>query len=116
MNDTYLLERGYKEYEPAPYDDDYIVGRFQKRFDDEIGKKYFIDVIKWSNEFVPESRRGDWWEPTTHEYEVHITMNETEHPLIIHFLSSWELEEVENFAEDFFEKMKPNYYEKWNEV
>jgi hypothetical protein len=28
--------------------------------------------------------------------------------------STWTLEEVEKFAEDFFNKMKPNYYESWD--
>ena len=116
MTDEYLLNLGYKEYEPTMYDDYYIVGRFQKRFDDEIGKRYFIDVIKWSNEFVPECRRDEWWEPFTYEYEVHVTMNKEENPLILHYLSSWKPEDVEKNVEDFFEKMKPNYYETWDEV
>jgi hypothetical protein len=115
MTDEYLLEHGYKEYQPTAYDDDYIVGRFQKRFDDDIGKKYFINAIKYSQEYIPECRRDRFWEPFIYEYEVHITMNKNEDPLILHFLSSWNTEEIEEFMESFFERMNPNYYETWEE-
>lgn len=116
MNDEYLFERGYKQYPPAPVlDSEYIVAKFQKRFDDDIGKKYFIDVKKWSNDYVPESRRDEWWEPFSYVYHCYITMFDEEKPMYFEFGSSWTLEEVENFMENFFEKIKPNYYETWDE-
>lgn len=115
MTDEYLIERGYRRYEPLKgLDDDYVVARFQKRFDDEFGKKYFIDVIKWSHNYIPEHHRDKWWQPFGYEYETHFTMSESENAMDIHFHSSWSLEEVEKFAEDFFEKTKPNYYESWD--
>ena len=115
MTDKYLIERGYKQYEPLRgLDSDYVVARFQKRFDDEFGKKYFIDVIKWSHNYVPEYRRDKWWKPFSYEYEAQFTMFESENAMDLHFHSSWSLEEVENFVENFFEKTKPNYYEDWN--
>ena len=46
MTDEYLLERGYKQYKPTQFDNESVVARFQKRFDDDFGKKYFIDVLK----------------------------------------------------------------------
>lgn len=116
MTDEYLLERGYKRYSPTLYDSDYIEDKFQKRFDDNIGKKYFINVIKWSQEYIPERRRDNSWEPFIYEYEVCVTMGSKEDPLILHFLSSWTIEDVEAFMEDFVNKMKPNYYETWEEV
>lgn len=116
MTDEYLLERGYKKFSPLPVlDDEHIVARFQKRFDDNFGKKYFIDVLKWSNDFIPVDRRDEWWTPYSYEYQIHTTMFNEEKPINLEFYSSWTLEEVERFAEDFFEKMKPNYYETWNE-
>ena len=113
MNDEYILSKGYHQYKPTPFDNDHIVARFQKRFDDEIGKKYFIDVIKWSNEFIPFDKRDNWWKPYTYEYHTQITASENENALNLEFFSSWSLDDVEKFVEDFFEKMKPNYYEKW---
>lgn len=114
MNDEYLLERGYRQYPTIPFDNDHIVARFQKRFDDDYGKKYFINVLKWSNDYIPESHRGDYWTPYSYEYETQITMHEQEDPLNFHFFTSWTLEDVEKFMEDFFIKMKPNYYENWD--
>lgn len=116
MTDEYLLERGYKQYKPTPIlDSDLIVAKFQKRFDDDFGKKYFIDVIKWSHEFVPECRRDKWWKPFTYSYEVYTTMFEEEMPMKTEFYSNWTLEKVEEFVEDLFNKMKLNYYESWDE-
>ena len=115
MTDEYLLKRGYKQYPPVQVvDGDLVVARFQKRFDDDFGKKYFIDIKKWSHEFVPQHQRNEWWEPFTYTYEVYTTMFSDE-AMQIEFYSSWTLEQVEKFMEDFFEKMKPNYYESWDE-
>lgn len=89
--------------------------RFQKRFDDNNGKKYFIDVVKWSYDFVPMNMRDKWWKPFRYSYEVQVTFNEEENPINLNFFTNWKLENVEKFMEEFFEKMKPNYYEKWDE-
>lgn len=114
MNDEYLIECGYKEYKPTRFDNESVVARYQKRFDDDFGKKYFIDVLKWSHGYIPEYRRDKWWKPFTYCYETQITFGEDEKALNFEFFSSWTLEEVEKFMEDFFEKMKPNYYESWD--
>lgn len=117
MDDKYLLERGYKEYLPNPVlDNESIVKKFQKRFDDDFGKKYFIDVAKWSHDYVPVSRRDKWWTPFSYAYHLYVSMfEEEEKPIYLEFGTSWTLEEVEKFAEDFFNKMEPNYYESWDE-
>lgn len=115
MTDEYLLEHGYRQYPPnSVFDSDLVVSRFQKRFDDSFGKKYFIDVLKWSHDYVPTQRRDEWWKPYSYEYEVQVTMSDNDNGLDLHFHSSWTLEEVEKFMEDFFEKMKSNYYEDWD--
>lgn len=116
MDDEYLLERGYKEYKPTPVlDNESIVKKFQKRFDDDFGKKYFIDVAKWSHDYVPVSRRGKWWTQFSYAYHLYTSMFEEEKPIWIELGTSWTLEEVEKFAEDFFTRMEPNYYESWDE-
>ena len=116
MNDKYLLERGYKPYKPMPHlDNESIVAKFQKRFDDDFGKKYFIDVAKWSHDYIPVNRRDEWWKPFSYAYYLYVTMFEEEKPIYFEFGTSWTIEEVEDFAEDFFDKMKPNYYEDWDE-
>lgn len=114
MTDDFLLERGYKKYGRSIYDNDYVVTRFQKRFDDDFGKKYFINIIKISNNFVPEHlRRKEGWEPYTYSYEVQVTQSASENALNLEFYPDWKLEDVEEFMESMFEKMKLNYYESW---
>lgn len=113
MTDEYILEKGYQQYKPMPYDNEYIVARFQKRFDDEYGKKYFIDVLKWSNDFVPIERRDEYWQPYSYEYEVQVSIYEKNNTIDLHFHSDWTLNSVEEFMAEFFEKMRLNYYELW---
>ena len=115
MTDEYILEKGYQRYSPIPYDDENIVARFQKRFDDEYGKKYFINVLKWSNNFIPLERRDRWWKSYSYEYEVQISMYDEQNAIDLHFYSDWDLDQVEKFMADFFEKMCVNYYESWDE-
>lgn len=115
MTDEYLLERGYKPYDTTQFYNYNVVKRFQKRFDDDFGKKYFINILKWSNDYVPNSHRSVWWKPFDYTYEIQVTMHEEENALNFEFFSGWTLERVEKFMEDFFEKMKPNYYESWDE-
>lgn len=114
MNDEYLIKHGYRQYEPTKFDHSDVVARFQKRFDDNFGKKYFIDVLKWSNYYVPDERRDNWWKPYTYEYEVQVNFGKEENYLNLKFFYGWSLEDVEKFMEDFFEKMKLNYYESWD--
>ena len=53
MNDKEILENGYHEYKPTCFHNDGITKCFQKRFDDDIGKKYFIDINKWGDPTDP---------------------------------------------------------------
>lgn len=115
ITDEYLLERGYKEYKPTRFDNESVVARFQKRFDDDFGKKYFIDVIKWSNDYVPVARRDKWWKPFSYHYETQVTMFEDQKALNMEFFSAWSLEEVEVFMKKMFHTMNLNYYETWTE-
>ena len=113
MTDEYLVKRGYKKYEPTPFDNESVVARFQKRFDDDFGKKYFIDVLKWSHDYVPVDRRDKWWKPFTYHYETQVTMFEDAKALNLEFFSDWTLEEVEKYMEDLFET-DCNKLEKWD--
>lgn len=113
MTDEYLLNRGYKQHKPSVIDEKNIVARFQKCFLDTVGKRYFINVLKWSNEYIPTEYRTEFYEPFTYEYEVQVEMDEK--PLRLHFFTYWTIEEVESFMVDFYKKMHPDYYEKWDE-
>ena len=113
MTDEYLINCGYKQYKPTDLDNKSIVARFQKCFLDAVGKRYFINVLKWSNEYIPAEHRTEFYEPFTYEYEVQVEIDEKS--LRLHFFTSWTIEEVENFMVDFYKKMHPDYYEKWDE-
>ena len=113
MTNEFLIERGYRRYDPTPFDAYAVVDRFQKRFDDDLGKKYFINVVRYSNDYIPEDRRGEWWTPFSYEYEVQV--EKEENPINLCFFASWTLEDVEIFVSNFFAKMHLNYYERWDE-
>ena len=114
MTDKDILEKGYKQYAPIQFDNKHIVARFQKRFDDEYGKKYFISIVKWSNDFIPVERRDEYWQPYSYEYEVQISMYDENSTIDLHFHSDWNLDKVEEFMTEFFEKMCVDYYELWD--
>ena len=114
MTDKDILEKGYKQYAPIQFDNEHIVARFQKRFDDEYGKKYFISVVKWSHDFIPVERRDEYWQPYSYEYEVQISMYDENSTIDLHFHSNWTLDKVEEFMVEFFEKMCVDYYELWD--
>ena len=114
MTDEYILEKGYKQYSPIQFDNEHIVARFQKRFDDEYGKKYFINVLKWSHSFIPVERRDEYWQPYGYEDEVQVSMYDEQNTIDLHFHSDWTLDKVEEFMAEFFEKMCVDYYELWN--
>lgn len=116
MTDEYMLERGYRKFNPIPrIDNEHVVARFQKRFDDDFGKKYFINVVKWDNSYIPETHRGNWYKLYSYEYDTQFSIGKDDNALDMTFHSSWTLEQVEDFIESFFKRMKPNYYEDWDE-
>lgn len=110
MTDGYLISKGYKKYKPTPFDqENFVVARFQKRFDDEIGKKYFINVVKYSWDFIDESKRDTY----IYEYEGQVSFGENKKSLNLRFSDAWAIEEVEEYMEKLFKVMDANYYEKW---
>ena len=54
-SDKELLKNGYKEFKPGPMDNPSVIDCFQKRFDDETGKRYFITVKKWDKLYHPHT-------------------------------------------------------------
>ena len=42
----YLISHGFKEYH-GYFANQGIIASFQKRYDDELGKKYFIEANIW---------------------------------------------------------------------
>lgn len=116
LNDEYILSKGYKVYEPTRFHNSSIIKCFQKRFDDDKGKKYFIDINKWSwKSFMIEGKMGIWDKDTTYEYTTQLYRKDTHDAVDISFHSSWTLEQVEEHMEKLFETGMYDYYETWDE-
>ena len=112
MVDQDFLSAGFHEFSPSRFEHDGVETCFQKRYDDDHGKKYFITVNKWRA----------WEHPYTHEifpsdYEYHIQMyKKDDHGAIdILFHSSWNLVDVENYMEKLWDTGLFDYYECFTE-
>lgn len=114
INDDYILSKGYKEYPPSHFHNSSVVKCFQKRFDDDYGKKYFIDINKWYwGDVVPEYRKDKWYEEYTYEFCVQLYQKGTHNAIDINFHQQWTLEEVEVYIEKQFALGIYDYYEDW---
>lgn len=108
-----LREKGYKEYPPSAVCGPTVISCFQKRFDDDAGQKYFINVHKHDMSFIPSHLRPKGWQPYSFNYEMFSSVGEEERSINIEFGYDWPVEAVETFAEDLFKKMNLNYHEKF---
>lgn len=112
MTDEYILSKGYHEYKPTHFDSPGVEKRFQKRFDDDKGKKYFIDIKKW--EPITHPHTGEVFD-LGYECETQMYKKDTHDAVNFDFLSSWDLDSVEEFMEKQFATGMFDYYEVWNE-
>lgn len=103
-----LLSNGFHEYKPTPFDNESIRTCFQKRYDDEIGKKYFLDCKVWDwtwNNQIPEKYHpefcGQMYQKGTHD-------------AIDYTFISWDLDQAEKFLEDWFQSGLLEHYEIWD--
>ena len=111
MTDKDVLAAGYKEYQPTKFDHSHIEKCFQKRFDDENGKKYFIDIKKWGEMTHPYT--GETWPPS---YEFHVQLcNHDDEPVNMEFFSGWSIDKVEQYVEALFQTGLFKHYERWDE-
>ncbi len=103
----YLISKGYHSYEPTPIDN--CDKRYQKRFDDEIGKKYFIDI-----EMYDFSRHDIKVNPI--QYQIGMRTEEKNGIGAIE-ITFWnkDIDKVEKWCENFWQSGDWDYYEKWSE-
>ena len=105
MDDKEILENGYHEYEPTCFHSDGITKCFQKRFDDDIGKKYFIDIHKWDYD------HGDYHHLS---YEFSVQLHYNDKPIDLTLFNNWEIKDVEEWIEEVWKDMGCDYYERWD--
>lgn len=110
-----LESRGYHMYPRTPFQGNFVVCNFQKRFDDNRGKKYFIDAVVWDNSFVPRDRRDEWWHPYNTTYETQLYGKIDHDALDLEYHSSWKIEDVEKHLEQLWNTELFEHYEEWDE-
>lgn len=108
MNDKFLIEKGFKEYPPTEFHSQYVEKFFQKCYKDKIGKKYFIDVLKYPEINIP----GREIVPVSYEYSIQIR-NRNGDAIDLLFHSSWKLDDVERYIEKLFKLRMFTYYERY---
>lgn len=101
----YLLNNGFYEFPLGDSAHHLVTANFQKKYTDEIGKKYFINVDVWDWRMFADvdanysiSFKGQFYQSGTHN------------ALNIDFLY-WNLEQVESFIENMFNAGFIEYYE-----
>lgn len=113
-----LLEKGYKEYSvDSEYDPD-VSRMFQKRFDDDTGKMYFITVHTYKPMTHPYTHEEFTSKP---EFDVQLYSSDGHKPLNLKFFSDWSINEVEDYVLEIFTLCQNNketarlfdYYEEW---
>lgn len=114
--DEYFIERGYKAYPKTQFDSQLVVQNFQKRFGNEYGNKYFIDIHKYSNEDLPNKYKQEkWYTPFSYEYTCQLYRKDTHDAVNLLFHNSWSIEQVEEFVENMFQSGILDYYERFEE-
>lgn len=109
--DKILTEKGYMEFSVPNFYPEHIVRYFQKRFDDKIGKKYFINVHKWFNKSLDKNKEIQ----SIYEFEVVLSKIDTDLPVKMLFYAGWNIADVEDYAEKLFQTGLFSYYEEWDE-
>lgn len=94
-------------YKPYPTD------LYQKRIRDEHGTRYFIDV--WHHDQLDFDNGTTY--PRSFEVEVNYNDGCTFHPAACIRLkcwscNEWEVSDVESFAAELWNRLRPNYYER----
>ena len=112
LSDKLFEESGYTEYPRHYFEDEIIEKHYQKRFDDELGKKYFIDVEKFGRCFLPNGSLIE----ENYEFNVQFKDKETNKPCNIKLFSGWTIKEAEKKVEEMWQSGLWEYYEKWEET
>lgn len=108
MKDREIIDKGYKEFKPDPIHYKGIMKCFQKRFDDDIGKKYFININKWDwtdYDIMPQD--------CTYEFEVQLYSKGKHNPINLKFFNGWDIDSVEEHMNNIWNSNIYDYYEEW---
>jgi len=111
VNKENLLNAGYKIYaSPTSRNEPHYIESFEKRFDDEHGKKYFIHLDCWDLRSLAKFKKDvDFGAKTQFNNENGETFD------VSYFVRTGEttIEDVEKFFENMWVKMECAYYEEF---
>jgi len=111
VNKENLLNAGYKIYtSPISKNESHYVESFEKRFEDEQGKKYFIHLDCWDlRKLVKFKEDVDFGAKVQFDNDKGETFD------VSYFITSGRttIEEVERFFENMWVKMECSYYENY---
>lgn len=112
-----LLDHGYNDYKPGPFDGDCVTRCYQKAFRDGDYRKYFLTWHEWDFSKYADPRHPELLD---HTFEGETQLTTTDGYVInITFLSGWKREKAEKFMEKlfntgWFEKYDHDYEEEQN--
>lgn len=115
MNDITLVEHGYKIYPPNTIAYPHSDKLFQKCVKDDIGKKYFINIVEYkfySNAINDTPSMNTRYSIDTILYKAGTGTAEEE--MTIKFNSD-DIDYVENRIEELWEFTGKGYYEKYHD-
>ena len=115
-----MVDNGYKIFTSSFKK---AIRGFQKKIKDDKGIKYFITI--WHYNHAEQLQRDDILQKDSYTADCQFRFNKTikDATCNVEYWGEvlpneyWEvitLKEIEDFFEDFFNKMKPDYYELWD--
>lgn len=110
------IDRGYRRYDVSPTNRE--VNRLadfllQKRFDDELGKKYYITVYSYDRDKYPPHAREHVKNLPRYGYmpSAHFSLRDHQPFFNIEMNGIRSIDEVESYFERFWEMLNKPYYE-----
>lgn len=106
----YLVPLGFHEYSPTRFDSSGVCICFQKRYDDERGKKYFLNAKVYDFTFTDKVR-----ENYHISFSCQLYQKGTHDALNIEFID-WNIDQIEKFVDNLFDTGMLEHYETWEEL
>lgn len=113
MTSDELIAAGFKPFQPNIRMGDHWNTGYQLRVRDDVGTRYFIDVLKWDT----ASWEG-FGRPDSYEVNLYFGNGCTFHPQAALKIqaysgtSDWTVEDTVKFADELWQRLSPNYYER----
>lgn len=114
------IDHGYRRHEVS--ENSRVINKLadfilQKRFDDEVGKKYFITVYCYDRSKYPTHAREHVKDLPRYGYmpTMHLALGDSRPFFTIEMNGIASIDEVESYMEKFWDFLNQPYYEKFDE-